>query len=182
MSIDGDQLREFFMCVYNCREHFDDKDFFEIWDEFWPISALYEDDDDTIEFRRDQKATLSLCEQYGRRIHLTGSIQKLSEEIVSVIVHAGFHLLNGPPGSRYLFPKEVAAVSIYIASHLGGEPEPPGTIQFLMGYDAPSIRSTYRIVRKVCDEVMGEYSWESLNVKLDWSSLDYAHLLWINGC
>ena len=182
-SIDGDQIRMHLTSLYNTREQFandEARDFFQTWDELWSLSILCESDD-VIEFNRDRNVTLNLCKKYGGRLGLTGSIQSLSEKIVPKIVATGFHLLSSPPSSEYLYPEQIVAVSIYIASHLGGQPVSSGVIGDLIGGNFPDIRATCRLVRKTCNEIIGRNFWKSLNVQLDWETLEYADFLWVNG-
>ena len=172
--INSDELRRFFKAVYDCQKKFTDKDFFELWDRLWPRSLLYDSTDDMIEVSRDQTTTSFWCGRYGSLLGLTESTQLLSKKIVSMMIHKGFHLLSSPPGWRLLCLEEVVAVSIYIASHLGGLPLPPKAFEDWFGLSFKDSLSTYRIVRQACNGMIDEYSWKNLNV-LDRMTLEHAN-------
>ena len=186
-GIDGDYIRVLYGLVYAIREELVDVHILRLLegrnDLVWP-SIGHEMSDGEIECTRDLPAMRKRCAEYCDRLGVTFPIDDLSQHIAANLVKEGFLERCCPVFSKYLFPLEVAAVSIYIASHLIGLPVARGAIQNLIADEYAAfrhpyvrdhyldIRDTYKIVRDECDEMVDEAFRETLALELNWHSLE----------
>lgn len=174
-DIHGDFIRELYSAIYGRREELINDAILQLLEDpailVWPLSG-HEMSDDQIQSSRDVLAMKKLCAKYCDRLRVSFPLDELSQHIAANLIHTGFELLSYPATSRYVSQSEVAAVSLYIASHLAGQPVSRRAIQSLMGAEYADIRSTYRVVRDVCDQLVGESFREDLGVHLSWETLE----------
>lgn len=175
--IDGDHIRECYglvyerrveLITYSIRRLLEDRNVLSGF--VWP-SIGHERSDEEIERGRNLLAMKRLLADYSEKLHLTFPVDYLAEHIAGNLIRAGFRDLGYPETSSYVSPMEVAIVSIYVASHLVGQPVSRRAIRDLdwIGID---LRSTYRIVRAECAELVGEDFQEIFDLDLSWESLE----------
>lgn len=185
--IDGDSIRELYGVVYERREELIDDRVIRLVegrnDLVWP-SVEIEVSDGHIECGRDLPAMERRCTEYCVRLRVAFPVDVLSLHIATNFVLEGFLELSYPANSKYLFPFQVAAVSIYITSHLVGQPVPRRAIQNLISDEYVAvrplarvdgyidIRSTYRIVRDECNQFVRDAFRETLGLDLNCQSLE----------
>ena len=143
----------------------------------WP-SFGYAMSDEQIECSRDLIATERCCSNHCDQLQATDPVRKLSQHIAANMINQGFRALGYSENLRFVFPSEVAAASIYIASHLVGEPIPRREIQdliedeYLTFRPISDIRSIYRTVSPKRDQLVDEDFRTSLALDLSWQSLE----------
>ena len=171
-SISSDHIRSLYRVMYSRKNSIIDEEIEEFMTSRhvdWPTLYFTEISDDQIECSRDITATNDYCETYCDRLQMTGHLRSFSQYIAQSLVRAGFRSFDSPEDRRDVLLWEVAAVSIYIASHLGGQPVSRAAIQNLIGDDDPDIRSSYRLVREYLVE---EDLREALHMQISWESLE----------
>ena len=174
-AINGDRIREHYDIVYNRRGELIEDEIIDSLEDrkvVWPSSDPYESSDDQIECGRDLRLMRVRCAYYSTRLRVPSPIDDLSQHIAANLIFAGFHTLNSPENSEYVYQSDLYAVSIYIASHLVGQPISRRAIQDLVGAEGSDVRSTCRIVCEACDQLVSEDFRNTLNVQLSWGSLD----------
>ena len=122
-------------------------------DWLWPrMNGAYQDEDEDIEEAQDLRKMAWTCKDYCVTLQANLPTRHLALQIAHII-EAGFALFSHPEGSIHVSQREIAATSIYVASHLVGQPVPRINIQNLLGVEFPDVRSTYRVVRRTCNQL-----------------------------
>lgn len=185
-GISCDNIREAYDTVYDRREELIDYDLKRLFERrgvlVWP-SVGHARSDEQIERARDLLAAKTGCSKYCDQLQVAVPVDELSQHIAANLINEGFHALGYPENSRYsyVFPLEIAAVSIYIASHLVGKPIHRRAIQDLVedeyvtvrfNYRVNDIRSIYRTVSDKRDQLVDEVFRKSLALDLNWQSLE----------
>lgn len=174
-AINGDDIRSFYGMIYERREQLiNDRilESLEVRDVVWPPYHFHDGTDDQIECRRDLPKISALCANGCATLQVSSAVDDLAQHIVANVVRAGFHTYSYPRFSRYVSDSEVAAVSIYTASHLIGPPISRVQIQSLLADEDPDIRSIYMIVRQSCKQLVREEFQETFHVKLSSETLE----------
>ena len=174
-AINGDRIRENYDTVYNRRGELIEDEIIDSLEDrkvVWPSSDPYESSDDQIECGRDLLLMRVHCVYYSTRLRVPSPIDDLSQHIAANLIFAGFRTLSSPENSEYVYQSDLYAVSIYIAAHLVGQPISRRAIQDLIGDEGSHIRSTCRIVREACNQLVSDDFRKTLDVQLSWETLD----------
>ncbi len=174
LGIHGDRIRELYGIIYERREELVDihiRPFLERGEARWPSFDDQEMSDDEIECGRDLRDMRNRLAQDCTDLHLDFPIDALSQNIAGNLIHAGFRKLSHPDGSSYVHPSETAFVSVYIASHLVGQPVSQRAIEDLTGYSHAEIRYIYGLVRDKCDQLVSEAFQKTLDLR-SWEILE----------
>ena len=172
-GVNGDLIRYTYSTIHDRREGLIDdrvRESLEVRQVVWPTYDLSVMSDNQIECGRDLPRTKMRCVIDCAVLHVPSPIDELSQHIAANLIRTGF---SYPENSRHVSREEISAVSIYMASHLVGRPISRREIQDIMGGGKyPDIRSTYRIVRNECNQLVCEAFRETLNVQLNWETLE----------
>ncbi len=171
-SIDADNIRENYGIFYDRRQHLITVPWFEGHRAVDWASIAHQVSDNQIECYRDLPAMQILCAGKCEQLQVKVPVRELSQHIAANLVQAGFRLLGHTEVSIFVSQSEIAAVSIYIASHLVGQPIDREIIQLLNIDEYEDLRSIYRVVRGKCDQLVSEAFRETLDIQLSWETLE----------
>ena len=177
-GVNGDRIREFYRMIYLQRGRLINDDFiietFEGHDREWPSLDPNDDSDDHIENSRDLSFVRALCNHQCDTRQAPPLMLDLAQHIGANVVRAGFHAFRHPEGSEHLYYSEIAGVSLYIASHLLGQPISRRSLQDTLGIGNlyPDVRSTCIMVRRNCDPLVEDDFCETLGIQVSWESLE----------
>lgn len=121
--------------------------------------------DDFIECNRDLPKMRMLCAEYCVKLRLTPPVTNLSQHIATnLISYAGCRLLH-----KGMSQSELSAVSIYVASHLVGQPVSQRAFQCLMRENpGADVHALSRYVRSECYTVVSRTYTETYGLQLNW--------------
>ena len=171
-SIDADNIRENYGIFYERSQYLIVVPWFEGHSAVDWAHAGHQMSDNQIECSRDLPAMQKICAGKCEQLQVNVPVRELSQHIAANLVQAGFRMLGHTDVSIFVSQSEIAAVSIYIASHLVGQPIDRETIQLLNRDEYEDLRSIYRIVRSKCDQLISEPFRQALGVQLSWETLE----------
>ena len=187
LGVNGDQIRDHYHLIHGQRERLIDDvviESLEGRDIVWPSLDPNDESDDHIESSRDISAVRPICDTECAHFQVSPLMVDLAQHIVANVIRAGFHIFNHPENSEHLWDWQIAAVSIYIASHLLGQPLSRRSVQDRETNEYPDLRSTCIMVRDKCDPLVRDdfcgtrgiqLSWESLEADIGEESSDWRH-------
>ena len=128
--------------------------------------------DDHIENSRDLLAVRAHCVNECAHLQVPPLVVDLVQHIAANVIRAGFHAFSHPEGSEHLSESQITGVSIYIASHLLGQPFSRRSLQARIGNEYPDIRSTCIIVRNKCHPLVSDDFHGTRGSHVSWESLE----------
>ena len=185
--VSGEEIRDDYRLIYGQRERLINDVIMESLDgrdRVWPSVDPEYESDDYIEISRDLPAVRAHCVNECAQLQAPPSTVDLAQHIAANVVRAGFHAFSHPEDSEHLSGSQITAVSIYIASHLLGQPLSRRSLQRRIENHCPDIRSTCIVVRDKCDRLVRDefcwtrgfqVSWESLEADIGKESPDGRH-------
>ena len=173
-GLSGHLNRRSYSTIHDRRdEHIDDRVRVSLEVLVWPTYDLSETSDDRIEYGRDLHWMRKRCGFNYARLQVPSPIGDLSQHIAASLIHAGFHAFSYPNNSRHVSKDGISAAIIYTASHLVSRLISRRAIQGIMGEGRyPDIRSTCRVVRNACNQLVSEGFQGTLDVELSWDTLE----------
>ena len=174
--VNGDDIRDDYRLIYRQRGRLIDDFFiieaFEGRDRVWPSIDPNDESDDHIENSRDPLAARAHCVNECAHLQAPPLVVDLAQHIAANVIRAGFHTFSHPEDSEHLSKSEITGVSIYIASHLLGQPLSRRSLQARIGDQYPDIRSTCIIVRDKCDPLVSDDFHGTRGSQVSWESLE----------
>ena len=173
-GVNGDQIRDNYRLIYAQRERLINDVIIESLegrDRVWPSIGPNDESDDHIEYSRDLLTVRAhICTECA---NLRASpIVDLAQHIAANVIRAGFHSFSHPEDSEHLSELEITGVSIYVASHLLGQPLSRRSIQGRIGKQYPDLRSTCIMVRDKCDPLVRDDFCGNRGIQVSWESLE----------
>ena len=174
-GVNGDQIRDHYHLIHRQRERFINDDVLESsegHDIVWPSLDPNEESDDHIENSRDIPAARAHCETECAYFQVPPLMVDLAQHIAANVIRAGFHMFIHPENSERLSDSEISGVSMYIASHLLGQPLSRRSLHDRIGYRYTDVRSTCIMVRDKCDPLVTDDFCATRGIQLSWESLE----------
>ena len=174
-GLNSEQIRVFYRLIYVQRERLINDVIEESLEgryRVWPSIDPNDESDDDIETSRDLPAVEAHCNQECADLHVPPLIVDLAQHIAANVTRAGFHAFNQPEGCDYLNKSEITGVSIYIASHLLGQPLSRRSLQDRIGNQYGDVRSTCIMVRDECASLVRDDFCETRGIRVSWESLE----------
>ena len=173
-GVNGDQIRDTYRLIYAQRERLINDVIIEPLeglDGVWPSIDPNDESDDHIEYSRDLLTVRAYI--YTECANLQASpIIDLAQHIAANVIRAGFHSFSHPEDSEHLSELEITGVSIYVASHLLGQPLSRRSVQGRIGNQYPDLRSTCIMVRDKCDPLVRDDFCGNRGIQVSWESLE----------
>ena len=141
-------------------------------DTVWPSMDPLEQSDEHIENSRDIRAVRAYCDNQCARLQVPPLMVDLAQHIAANVIRAGFHACSHPEDSEHLSESDITRVSLYIASHLLGQPLPRRLLQDRIGCPYPDIRSMCIMVRDKCNPLVKDDFRGVRPIQLSWASLE----------
>ena len=141
-------------------------------DTVWPSMDPHDQSDEYIENSRDIRAVRAYCDSQCARLQVPPLMVDLTQHIAANVIRAGFHACSHPEDSKHLSESDITRVSLYIASHLLGQPLPRRSLQDRIGIQYPDIRSTCIMVRDKCNPLVKDDFRGTRPIQLSWASLE----------
>ena len=177
-DVDGlncDQIRHFYLMIYGQRERLINdviEESLEGRDRVWPSIDPNDESDHHIETSRDLPAVRAHCDQECADLQVPPLIVDLAQHIAANVTRAGFHSIGLREDCEYLNKSEITGVSIYIASHLLGQPLSRRSLQDRIGYHFEDVRSRCVMIRDKCAPLVRDDFCETRGIRVSWESLE----------